>query len=119
MYVSWSTVCFLASLAASFKIWGVEPGEDLHERRLPRPILAHHCMDLAGANIQRDIGQGVRSVERLMQAPHMQEQIPGSNYFAVHASECRRNWAGALDDRPAAPARTAERSSLVFGKRCA
>ncbi|MGC0369302.1 hypothetical protein RKD05_001554 [Microbacterium sp. SLBN-111] len=55
------------------RVRGERPGRDRHERGLPRPVLAHEGVDLAGAHVQVHVGEGADSREGLGDAVQAQQ----------------------------------------------
>ena len=76
---------FLAGHANRSGLGDVRSGEDLHQRRLARAVLAQHRVDLSGAQVEVDLAEHRDAEERLADAAHLEQ---------------RRGWlAGNLGDR--------------------
>jgi hypothetical protein len=54
---------------------GVDAGEDLHEGRLAGTVLAADRVDLAGADVERDLGEGLHTRELLGDRAHLEDGL--------------------------------------------
>ena len=61
----------------------LDPGEDLHERRLARAVLAEQRGDAAGDDLEVDAAQGVRGAEHLVDLPRAHDRGGGDAHAAV------------------------------------
>ncbi len=65
------------------RIAPLDAGEDLHERRLAGPVLAHQGVDLARREVEIDRPQRVNAREPLVDPPH------GEHLLSRHPCPCR------------------------------
>jgi hypothetical protein len=56
----------------------VHPGQDLHQRRLARPVLPDQGVSLSGIQLDRPVGQRLHRTERLRGMLQHQDQLGGS-----------------------------------------
>ena len=53
----------------------VEPRQDLHQRRLARPVLPNESMDLVRPNLERNVTEGLCATKRLRQSLNPENRI--------------------------------------------
>ena len=66
---------FLAVEHESAGVRGVDPGQQLHQRRLSGAVLPHECEDLAVPQGQVHVGEGPDAGEGLADSVHGQQQV--------------------------------------------
>ena len=64
-------------------IAGVDPGDDLHQRRLARAVLAHEAMHLAGQQRKVDARQRGHAAERLADPGQLQDRLASARWRAL------------------------------------
>src|SRR5690606_105916 len=67
----------------------IDPGEDLHQRRLAGTVLAHERMDFTGPKLESGLLQGMDAGKLLLDAAHDDERCSGGGPFSLHSHSVR------------------------------